>query len=186
MFGLIGWIVGTAFLWFVILVIIDPITRRFAQKRLEKKIGFENNKINFESIPSRYFMFFGSVVFMVLGFFIGYLLGLFFIGISLRGRDIPGIISLILSSFAGNDLFLNGFGSRLGLTLITISIMITCVTGVSTAIHSPRELKCINEVRYDKPSFYTDDVENQFQVYKNNSSIISNDVKQYSKSDVFK
>jgi len=100
----LGFIIGMAILWGVLYVLVYPVTESFARGRLETATGIHDKKINPESIPIRYYSFFGALIFTIIGFFLGVLFGMYFIGFSLRGRDIPGLFSLIVASFSGSML----------------------------------------------------------------------------------
>lgn len=100
----LGFIIGMAVLLGVLYVLVYPVTESFAQGRLEAATGLRGKKINPESIPIRYYSFFGSLIFTIIGFMMGLLFGMYFIGFSLRGRDLPGVFSLVVASVSGSML----------------------------------------------------------------------------------
>ena len=100
----LGFIIGMAVLWGVLYVLVYPVTESFARGRLEAATGMHGKNINPESIPIRYYSFFGSLIFTIIGFMMGLLFGMYFIGFSLRGRDLPGVFSLVVASFSGSML----------------------------------------------------------------------------------
>ena len=100
----LGLIIGMAVLWGVLYLLVYPVTESFARGRLEAATGMHGKNIDTESIPIRYFSFFGSLIFAIIGFLLGLLFGMFFIGISLRGRDLPGVFSLVVASISGSML----------------------------------------------------------------------------------
>jgi len=100
----LGFIIGMAVLWGVLYGLVYPVTESFARGRLETATGLGGKKINPESIPIRYYSFFGSLIFTIIGFMMGVLFGMYFIGFSLRGRDLPGVFSLIVASVSGSML----------------------------------------------------------------------------------
>jgi hypothetical protein len=104
MVDFLGFIIGMAVLWGVLYLLVYPVTESFARGRLEAATGIHGKNIDTESIPIRYFSFFGTLIFAVIGFLLGLLFGIFFIGISLRGRDLPGVFSLIVASISGSML----------------------------------------------------------------------------------
>jgi len=61
--GVEGWIIGTAFLWIVIYIFVNPVARYIATHRLRKtRVRTYDRKIDPESIPDRYFMFSGALI----------------------------------------------------------------------------------------------------------------------------
>jgi hypothetical protein len=104
MVDFLGFIIGMSVLFGVLYFLVYPMTESFARGRLETATGVHGKNINPESIPIRYFSFFGSLIFTIIGFMLGALFGMFFIGISLNGRDLPGVFSLIVASVSGSML----------------------------------------------------------------------------------
>jgi hypothetical protein len=102
MVDFLGFVIGMSVLFGVLYFLVYPITESFARGRLETATGVRGKNINPESIPIRYFSFFGSLIFTIIGFMLGVLLGMYFIGISLNGRDLPGVFSLIVASVSGS------------------------------------------------------------------------------------
>jgi hypothetical protein len=101
---ILGFIIGMAVLLGVLYILVYPVTESFARGKLETATGIHGKNINPVSIPIRYYSFFGSLIFTIIGFMMGVIFGMFFIGFSLRGRDLPGVFSLVVASISGSML----------------------------------------------------------------------------------
>ncbi len=102
---ILSWIIGTAFLWGTVFVLVNPATKYLAKIRLKSRspnvTSGKKSNIDEKSIPARYFMFSGALIFSLLGFLIGSLFGTYFIGISWEKKHLPGMATLVLSSLGG-------------------------------------------------------------------------------------
>lgn len=108
--------------------LVYPITESFARGRLETATGIRDKNINPESIPIRYYSFFGTLIFSIIGFLMGVLFGMFFIGISWQGKDIPGVLSLVVASVSGAMLV--GQPARAGFVPYSLGFLIVLM-GIS-------------------------------------------------------
>jgi hypothetical protein len=99
-----GFIIGTAILWGSKLISL-PLARVMAGSRIEKKVvGEGEKKQEVEIIPLGPYILADVLVLGILGFLLGLLVGWFFIGISWRARDWPGMIVFIGLSVLGTVL----------------------------------------------------------------------------------
>jgi hypothetical protein len=140
---ILSWIIGTAFLWGTVYVLVNPATRYFAKSRLRSRSPTvthgKKNEIDAKSIPARYFMFSGALIFTLLGFLIGSIFGIYFIGLSWEKKHLPSVATLILSSLGGS--FLNSHAGDIAFSLLDIAFLITIVTGASVGLQSPKMLR---------------------------------------------
>ena len=149
--GVEGWIIGTAFLWIVTYICVNPVARYIATYRLRKtRVLSYERKINPESIPDRYFMFSGALIFTVLGFLVGLLFYTYFIGLSWKKRDLPGVAALILASFAGS-LFNAPEAYGFALMLLIGAVLMLIATGAAVTLQTPKMLRWEGEVSVTRP-----------------------------------
>jgi len=135
---IIGFIIGMAVLLGVLCFLVYPITESFAQGRLETATGIRGKNINPESIPIRYYSFFGTLIFTIIGFLMGILFGMYFIGISWQGKDIPGIFSLIVASVSGSILVAQP--GRAGFVPYSMGFLIVLI-GISWLLITQHDIK---------------------------------------------
>lgn len=143
MVDFLGFIIGMGVLWGVLYLLVYPITESFAKSRLEKATKIYGKKINPESIPISYFSFFGSVIFSIIGLVMGLLFGMFFIGFSLRGKDLPGVFSLIVASISGSVLLTQPRNT--GFVPFSLGILITIIV-VSWYLITQHDVKTMDWV----------------------------------------
>ncbi len=137
----VSFIVGTAIIWGVILIFVNPLTKVLAIARLRStsSVG-EHGPIDTTSIPERYYMFMGSLIFAVIGLLIGVATGIFFVGFSWKKRDLPGMGTFVMSSIAGSCINI-GYFLEISGTLLALTILLTAVTGIAVASQSANVLK---------------------------------------------
>jgi len=139
-----SWILGTIFLWVVNFICVNPLAVYIATYRLMRtRAPVYGQKIEPESIPDRYFMFSGALVFTVLGFLIGSVFGTYFIGLSWEKKYLPGVATLILASLAGS--FSN-------VTLLIFALLISIATGAAVVLQKPEILRWKEEVSVPPPT----------------------------------
>jgi hypothetical protein len=146
MVDFLGFIIGMAVLLGGLFLLVYPVTELFARGRLETATGIHGKNINPESIPVCYYSFFGTLIFTVIGFLMGVLFGMFFIGISLRGKDIPGVLSLIVASISGSMLVAQP--GRAGFAPYSMGFLIVLM-GVSwllTARHDAKTMQWLSDI----------------------------------------
>ncbi len=149
--GVESWIIGTAFLWIVTYICVNPVARHIATHRLRKirEPPYER-KVDQQSISDRYFMFSGALIFTILGFLVGLLFGTYFIGLSWKKRHLPGVVALILASLAGT--FFNlpaAYG--LALFLLIVAVLTPIMTGAAVTLQTPQILRWEREVPIARP-----------------------------------
>jgi hypothetical protein len=146
MVDFLGFIVGMAVLLGGLFLLVYPVTESFARGRLETATGIHGKNINPESIPVCYYSFFGTLIFTVIGFLMGVLFGMFFIGISLRGKDIPGVLSLIVASVSGSMLVAQP--GRAGFVPYSLGFLIVLM-GVSVILiarHDAKTMQWLSDI----------------------------------------
>ncbi len=106
-------IIGTGVMWLLGLLVVNPLAtyfakRKFCQKYEGKLLPQDENIISaqFHSIYNRTYIITDVIVLSFSGFLMGLLVGWFFIGISWRARDWPGLITFIGLSVLGS--FIHG------------------------------------------------------------------------------
>jgi hypothetical protein len=146
MVDFLGFIIGMAVLLGGLFLLVYPVTESFARGRLEKATGIHGKAVNPESIPVCYYAFFGTLVFTVIGFLLGVLFGMFFIGISIRGKDIPGVFSLIVASISGSMLVAQP--GRAGFVPYSMGFLIVlmAVSALLTAQHDAKTMQWLSDV----------------------------------------
>jgi uncharacterized phage infection (PIP) family protein YhgE len=109
----LGILIGTGTLWVLSLLIVNPLTKYLTKRKLafqyvdgylppdEQELS---KKIN--GMYTRNYILVDMIILSIVGFLMGLLVGWFFIGISWRARDWPGLIAFIGLSFLGS--FLHG------------------------------------------------------------------------------
>lgn len=108
-----GILIGTGLLWGSILLVINPITKFFTNRRMALQSISNNHLIEDEDKLSKKtdiiygpnFIIVSVVVLGLVGFLFGLLVGTFFIGIAWKPRYWPGIITLIGLSFLGSFIY---------------------------------------------------------------------------------
>lgn len=150
--GVEGWIIGTAFLWIVTYICVNPVAGYLATHRLRKTQGLSyEREISPESIPERYFMFSGALIFTVLGFLVGILFSTYFIGLSWKKRHLPGVAALILASLAGS-LFSAPEAYNLALLLLLGAVLVSIASAVAVILQPPHMLQWKGAVSVTRPS----------------------------------
>lgn len=149
--GVAGWIIGTAFLWIVTYICVNPVARHIATHRLGKtRVPSYEKKVDPQSIPDRYFMFSGALIFTILGFLVGLLFRTYFIGLSWKKRHLPGVAALILASLAGTFFNLpEAYG--LALLLLIVAALTPIMTGAAVMLQPPQMLRGEGEVPVTRP-----------------------------------
>ncbi len=111
-FGL-GILIGTGILWSLGLLIVNPLAslltkRKFALQYVDGYLPQDDHELSekVNSIYNRTYILVDLIVLSTAGFLMGLLVGWYFIGISWRARDWPGLIAFIGFSFLGS--FLHG------------------------------------------------------------------------------
>lgn len=114
-----SWIIGTAVLWLLKWLGTIPLARFLSRSKgpgytppteseipqSEEVAGEgEEKKEEVEAIPTGYYILADVLVLGVAGFLLGLVSGYYFIGISLRARDWPGMIVFIIASVIGSAL----------------------------------------------------------------------------------
>jgi hypothetical protein len=100
-----GFILGTGIMWILSAVVVTPLARAFTKSgRKTPQASTESGQITFdgEEITTECFILAHVVVLTVAGLLLGLLLGWFFIGITWRGRNWPGLIAFIVASMVGS------------------------------------------------------------------------------------
>lgn len=92
-----GWIVGTLILWG-----LKGITAAFARTLAGRSTA--DSKEGVEEIPTRHYVLADVMVLGIAGLLLGLLAGCFFIGVSFRAKDWPGMIAFIAASLVGASL----------------------------------------------------------------------------------
>lgn len=152
--GVEGWIIGTALLWIVTYICVNPVARHIATHRLRKRrVSSHESKIDPQSIPDRYFMFSGALIFTILGFLVGLLFGTYFIGLSWKKRHLPGVVALILASFAGFLFYacMHAQVYSLALLLLIITALTPVLTGAAVMVQTPQMLRWEGEAQVAQP-----------------------------------
>jgi len=107
----LGILIGTAMLWILGLLVVNPLAIYFTKRQLNQilnagAIPQDQNVITAQtsSIFTRNYILIDVIILSIAGFLMGYLAGWFFIGISWRARDWPGLIAFIGLSILGSYL----------------------------------------------------------------------------------
>ena len=109
---LLCFVIGTGLVWFTIFVIITPLSKYVTKKRLANQtingfqfqLGQEVTQVVDKLAPRDYILV-GVVTFALIGFIVGRTTGMFFIGISWRRKDWPGMLAFIGFSLLGSYLY---------------------------------------------------------------------------------
>ena len=114
-----SWIIGTAILWVVKAIGTVPLAKYLSRSRNSRytqptgsealqseEVAGEGEKQGerVEVIPTRSYILADMLVMCVAGFLLGLISGSFFIGISWKARDWPGMIAFIIASVIGSSL----------------------------------------------------------------------------------
>jgi len=111
-----GILIGTAILWGLSLIFVQPLTGYLIENRLRKEPGYahlletdpdevtltEDEEKFINSLATKYYILSDVLVMGVAGFLIGAFSGFFFIGFSFEGKGWPGMIAFITSSIGGS------------------------------------------------------------------------------------
>jgi len=107
----LGIILGTALIWLTTLAIVNPATKYFVKRKLAYQAADVYNIQMEQETPqisnksyTRIYVATSVVVFAVVGFLVGRTTGFYFIGLSWRWRDWPGLIAFIGFSLLGSYL----------------------------------------------------------------------------------
>ena len=108
----LGFIIGTGVVWFTIFVIITPIAKYVTKRRLayqtangfQFQLGQEIPQV-VDKLATRDYMVVGVLTFALIGFVVGRTTGMYFIGISWRPKDWPGMLAFIGFSLLGSYLY---------------------------------------------------------------------------------
>ena len=108
----LGFVIGTGLVWFTIFVIITPLSKYVTKRRLANQtvngyqfqLGQEVTQV-VDKLATRDYILVGVVTFALIGFIVGRTTGMFFIGISWRRKDWPGMLSFIGFSLLGSYLY---------------------------------------------------------------------------------
>lgn len=106
-----GILIGTAILWILSLVLVQPLTsvsvsRRMAAEGVTEasfEILPETKKRYWEGVATRHYILWDVIVLGTAGLIMG-LLGYYFIGISFQVKGWPGMLAFIGASFLGVSL----------------------------------------------------------------------------------
>jgi hypothetical protein len=110
-----SWIIGTIILWVLKSLGTVPLARTLSRSReagyipptesempqSEEVAGADAQK-EVEAIPTGYYILADALVLGIAGFLLGSITGYYFIGISWRAQDWPGMISFIVASLIGS------------------------------------------------------------------------------------
>ena len=108
----LGFIIGTGVVWFTIFVIITPVAKYVTKRRLayqtangfQFQLGQEIPQV-VDKLATRDYMVVGVLTFALIGFVVGRTTGMYFIGISWRPKDWPGMLAFIGFSLLGSYLY---------------------------------------------------------------------------------
>ena len=117
-----GWVIGTLILWALKLITV-PFAKALAGRNMPTTLpppadpnagtlqaGFPQQpvtakpKSEVDLIPTGYYILADVIVLGIAGVIIGLVTGSYFIGISWRAKDWPGMIAFIVASFIGSAL----------------------------------------------------------------------------------
>lgn len=107
-----GIFIGTGIVWFSILVIINPLSKYLTKRKsiyqpvneFEVQPGQEISQITDKS-STRNYVIIGVITFAIIGFAVGRTTGWYFIGISWKPKDWPGMLAFIGFSLLGSYLY---------------------------------------------------------------------------------
>lgn len=103
----LGIIIGTAVLWLLGLLVVNPITKYFVSRKLAQAYagGYQAQIMtDAQNIYNRIYILTDVIILGIAGLLMGLFAGWFFIGISWRARDWPGLIAFIGLSVLGSNL----------------------------------------------------------------------------------
>ncbi len=107
---ILGFLIGTGIVWGLTALLVVPLARALTQRKsrmMPPSIGDGASKVTsteVEEINTGYFILADVVVLAVAGLVIGWVTGWFFIGITWRARNWPGLIAFIIASLIGSSL----------------------------------------------------------------------------------
>jgi hypothetical protein len=118
--NIFSWVIGTAILWALKAIVTNPLARLLyrsirpepdyippsagSEMPLSEGAVAPQGTGKKMEIPAGYYILVDVAVMSVAGFLIGLITGYYFIGISLRARDWPGMLAFIAASFIGSFL----------------------------------------------------------------------------------
>jgi hypothetical protein len=119
--NIFSWVIGTAILWGLKALVTNPLARLLyrsmqpepeyipppvesAAPLPEGVIAPQETGKKTQEIPAGYYILVDVAVMSIAGFLLGLITGYYFIGISLRTRDWPGMLAFIAASFIGSFL----------------------------------------------------------------------------------
>jgi hypothetical protein len=102
-----GIIIGTAILWGLTAILINPIVDAQLRSRMESEGVYVSSmeqlsvgeRAYWDGVATRIYILWDVIILGIAGFLGGYLLGYGLIGISLNVKGWPGMISMIVLSF---------------------------------------------------------------------------------------
>jgi hypothetical protein len=108
----LGFVIGTGLVWFTLFVIITPLSKYVTKRRLANQtingfqfqIGQGVTQV-VDKLATRDYILVGVVTFALIGFTVGRTTGMYFIGISWRPKDWPGMLAFIGFSLLGSYLY---------------------------------------------------------------------------------
>jgi tetrahydromethanopterin S-methyltransferase subunit B len=107
-----GILIGTGIVWFSILVIINPLSKYLTKRKstyqtvngFQVQTGQEISQIA-DGSSTRNYVIIGVITFAIIGFVVGRTTGWYFIGISWKPKDWPGMLAFIGFSLLGSYLY---------------------------------------------------------------------------------
>ncbi len=115
---LINILICTAAMWVLDAVLVTPVSTSLAIKSLSKLNlpVFAAGNVEFENLPEDeqqkvsevttfYYILVDVITLGVAGFLLGFLFGLFFIGISFEQKSWPGMAAFIILSLIGSSIY---------------------------------------------------------------------------------
>ena len=110
-----SWIIGTIILWVLKSLGTVPLSRFLSRSReagytppteseisQSEEVAGAGEKKEVEAIPTGYYILADVLVLGVAGFLLGLITGYYFIGISWRAQEWPGMIAFIVASLIGS------------------------------------------------------------------------------------
>jgi hypothetical protein len=107
-----GIFIGTGIIWFSILVIINPLSKYLTKRKwayqavngYQVPLGQEVTQV-VDKASNRNYIIVGVLTFAIIGFIVGRTTGWYFIGISWKPKDWPGMLAFIGFSLLGSYLY---------------------------------------------------------------------------------
>jgi hypothetical protein len=108
----VGFIIGMAILWGLTLIVINPLVNYIVDNKMREEGVFvdefgalpPDEQKYWEKYAGRTYIMVDMLVLGVAGFLMGYILGLWLIGISFSAKGWPGMLAFIALSFLGASL----------------------------------------------------------------------------------